>query len=36
MARAEVRVACVSAADFRPIALPQSLFDGIFRWKQGP
>ncbi len=34
LARAEVRVGCVSAADFRPVALPQELFDGIFRWKQ--
>ncbi|HEX4895851.1 MAG TPA: tol-pal system-associated acyl-CoA thioesterase [Solimonas sp.] len=35
LARAQARVGCVSAADFRPAALPDEMFVAIGRWSQG-
>ncbi len=32
LARAMVKVGCVDAAQFRPIALPQALYDAVARW----
>ncbi|TJY60835.1 tol-pal system-associated acyl-CoA thioesterase [Sinimarinibacterium sp. CAU 1509] len=32
LARAMVKVGCVDAVQFRPIALPQALFDAVARW----